>query len=66
LLASRTGGVLTLCWPSAAAGFVLQQTTNLTTPVWTAVSESVQTNGVEKWVNVSASAQQQYFRLVTQ
>lgn len=55
-----SGGQMVVLWPSWAVGYVLQSTTNLTTPNWTAVSNAVPLTGAQVTNNLPAT----YFRLV--
>lgn len=57
------GPNMILSWPTNAAGFALQSTTNLASPVWTAVlPDPVVING-QNTVTGSVSATEQYYRL---
>jgi hypothetical protein len=61
---SGSGGLLTLQWPLAAAGFSLVSTTNLAPPsVWMAVTNMTQTNGDGLRVLVPATEGQRFFLL---
>lgn len=55
---------LQAAWPTAPAGFVLKQTTNLAPPVvWTTATNSVVVSGSTNTVTISAGSGSQFFRL---
>jgi hypothetical protein len=58
---------LTLTWPTNAAGFVLQSATNLTPPtVWSAVTNTVSTNGAVFSVTIVPGGLISFYRLLFQ
>lgn len=63
--ASRSGNVLTISWPSAATGYVLETTTNLQPPVvWVAATNTPSVSGGQNNVNINTSTgAKQFFRL---
>ena len=62
ILNTGTSAVL-LSWPSASAGLVLQQTSDLTTTNWTRVDLPVGDNGTTKSVIIAPAAGRHFFRL---
>ncbi|MEI6077025.1 MAG: DNA/RNA non-specific endonuclease [Verrucomicrobiota bacterium] len=58
------GTNLTLSWPSGAAGFSLQQNTNLSTTNWTTYNGSSSSNAATITVTIPIAAGNKYFRLV--
>lgn len=50
-----SNGVVSVSWPSAATGFILQQDTNLNTNPWTTPSETITDNGTTKTISVSST-----------
>jgi hypothetical protein len=64
LAVSSSGTNVLVSWPTAAAGFTLQSTTNVSAgSVWASVQEAAATNGNSISVLVPASGGQQFFRL---
>jgi hypothetical protein len=61
----RTGPNVTVSWPSPSTGFVLQQTTSLTAPIWNNVAQIPSDNGTFKSVTMSIAAppSARFFRL---
>jgi len=51
-------------WPSPSPDFVLQQSTNLTAPVWTTAVEPVNDNGTNNSIVVSLTNSSRFFRLL--
>ena len=62
ILNTRTNAVV-LSWPSASTGFVLQQTSDLTTTNWTRVDLGVGDDGTTQSVIVAPAAGRRFFRL---
>jgi alpha-L-arabinofuranosidase len=60
---SATGGNLTLAWPLAAAGFILESSTNLAANAWTSVPATPQIIASQWQVTVPQSGNAQFFRL---
>jgi len=58
------GAHLTLSWPTNWSGLVLQQTTDIGKPNWTAVSQPVVVSNNQYTVTVPAMLPKQFFRLV--
>jgi hypothetical protein len=56
----RTGGKITLSWPSES---LLESTRSVKTPNWQKVSENISTNNGQSSTSVSQDAEQRYFRL---
>jgi len=64
LAISLTGpNTVVVSWPSSAAGFVLQQNSDLTTMNWPDFSGTVNTNGTTKSVTISPATNNLFFRL---
>jgi hypothetical protein len=61
-LVTKTNSVL-VYWPSPSTGYALQQNLNLGTANWTTPSETIQDNGVIRYVVVTAPAGRRFFRL---
>jgi hypothetical protein len=55
---------LVVSWPLSAAGFTLQQNTDLGTPSWTPPAELVATNGPFKFIVVNPAASRRFYRLL--
>jgi hypothetical protein len=51
-------------WPSHSTGFGLQQNTNLNTANWATPSETVNDNGVTRFILVNPPAGKKYYRLL--
>lgn len=51
-------------WPSASAGFGLQQNTNLATANWTVPLETITDNGTVKFIIVNPPSGNRFYRLV--
>jgi uncharacterized delta-60 repeat protein len=60
---ARSNAFLIISWPNSATGFLLQQSTDLTTTNWTTPSEAVTDNGAVKSISVSPTAGNRFFRL---
>ena len=60
---SAAGGNLTLAWPLAAAGFILESSTNLAANAWVSVPISPQIVAGQWQVTVPQSGNAQFFRL---
>jgi hypothetical protein len=56
-------GLVRISWPSAPAGFTLQQCTNLSTRNWTPLTNTVADDGASKFVTVPSSTGIRYYRL---
>ena len=50
-------------WPSPSAGFVLQQSGDLNTANWTPPPQSVTDNGTNKFILITPSAGNRFYRL---
>ena len=61
--AAPTAGTLGFVWPTNAAGFVLQQNSDLTTPNWTAVTNAVSVVGSNNQVTLTATNGNRFYRL---
>jgi hypothetical protein len=58
LLVARSGNTVTISWPAAVTGFVLEETSTLTNPSWGTVSGVVNNS-----VNVTAGSGNKFYRL---
>lgn len=63
LTATLSGSELTLSWPASASDYALFSTASLSSPNWTAVTESTTTTGGNKTVKVQVTAGSRFFRL---
>jgi hypothetical protein len=65
LTITRAGGNVTVSWPSPSTGFVLQQSTDLSTMVWNNVAQIPSDNGTFKSVTmaIAAAPSARFFRL---
>jgi len=54
---------LQMAWPTNAAGYVLEFTTNLPAQTWTAVTNSITVNGDVFTVQLNATGAHRFFRL---
>jgi hypothetical protein len=62
-----SGNSLTLQWPTAASGFTLLSTTNLSPPsIWTLVTNAPQTNGTSLTLTLPPTDTQRFFLLRAQ
>jgi uncharacterized delta-60 repeat protein len=61
---ARFNAFVIVSWPSAATGFVLQQSTNLNAANWTTPSETITDNGTTKSISVSPAPGDRFFRLI--
>jgi hypothetical protein len=52
-----------ISWPSASAGFTLQENSQLGTPNWTAAGQTVTDNGTNKFITVSPLSGNRFYRL---
>ena len=50
-------------WPSPSTGFLLQQSTDLTTTGWVTTLETVSDNGVNKFISVNPAVGNRFYRL---
>jgi hypothetical protein len=55
-----------LWWPVKQAAFIVESTSNLSSGVWTQVSASVQSDGVNQFIDVPVGPSVQFFRLQSQ
>ncbi len=60
---TQSGDFMIVSWPSAATGFVLQQSIDLKKPNWTAPPETVTDTGTTKSISVSPAPGSRFFRL---
>ena len=58
-----SNSMVTLSWPTNSSGFNLQQSSTLSPPGWTAVSNTITVSGGKKNVTVSPAAQSRFYRL---
>lgn len=63
---SLVSGGLAISWPASATGLVLQQTDDLISGPWTAVTNPVNVVGNQNQVIVTPNASRQFYRLVAQ
>lgn len=63
LSASVSGNNIVLSWPAASGGYVLQQSPSVLPPVWTNVTNAVNTVGNENQVTVPSGGPQQFYQL---
>jgi hypothetical protein len=63
LVLTRSGNDVGLLWPTNAADFTLQQNTNLTTTNWVAVTNIPIVTNAQEQVIVSATNNQNFYRL---
>ena len=63
LTITLSGGIALLSWPTNAAGFTLQSTTNLASPLWTTNSPALVVVNGQNSVTNPISGTQQFFRL---
>jgi hypothetical protein len=52
-----------ISWPSSSAGFILQQTADLTTTNWVAVPQTLNDNGTSKSIIVNSPGGNRFYRL---
>jgi hypothetical protein len=52
-------------WPSPSTGWILRQNTDLNTTNWTAPVETVNDNGIDRFIVVVSPAGNRFYRLVT-
>jgi hypothetical protein len=57
------GANVQVCWPSPSTGFTLQQTSSLSTPVWTVVAQVPSDNGITKCVTLPHTGLATFYRL---
>ena len=53
-------------WPAPSTGWSLQQNSDLTTTTWTTPSDTVQNDGTNKYIVVSPTANNLFYRLRSQ
>ena len=58
-----TANTAVVSWPSPSTGFILQQNTDLNTPNWVTVPQSVSDNGTNKFIVVSPPTGNRFYRL---
>lgn len=64
LTISTSGSTLSLSWPIAASGFILESSTNLVPPIaWSAVTDIPATNGQNNVVSIPMTGSAAYYRL---
>ncbi|MGO8698650.1 MAG: beta strand repeat-containing protein [Limisphaerales bacterium] len=64
--ASNTPAAIVFSWPAKAAGFVLQQTTNLTPPAaWTSPTNAQKVDGATTSITVNPTGNAIFYRLVS-
>ena len=63
LLASQSGTNVTVSWPSLLVGYQLQFATNITSTVWSNVTQTPLTNGTMLYVTQPLSRGNRFFRL---
>jgi hypothetical protein len=63
LTLSHTGNSVTISWPSASTGFVLQQNANLSTTNWTTSGYTITTNGASVSITITSATGNLFFRL---
>jgi uncharacterized repeat protein (TIGR03803 family) len=61
---AQSNAFVIVSWPSLSTGFVLQQNTNLNTTNWTTPSESITDDGTIKFINVSWTPGNRFYRLL--
>ena len=50
-------------WPSSSTGFLLQQNDDLNTPNWITAPQSVSDNGTSKFILVTSTVGNRFYRL---
>ena len=63
LCITPSSGSVTVSWPSSAAGCVLEQTSDLAAPNWTASGYTVCDDGTNKSITITSPAGNLFFRL---
>jgi hypothetical protein len=63
LAMTPSGANVILAWPTNAAGFTLQSTTNLFPTAWSPVAQAAVTNAGQISVTVPTTAPRKFFRL---
>jgi hypothetical protein len=63
LAADIHGGNIVVSWPVTAAGYSLQSTTNLTSPIWSSVTNTPTLSGMRQYVTNSVSGTSCFYRL---
>jgi hypothetical protein len=61
-----TNNTLRIAWSWPSSGSNLQQSTNLSLPGWSTPPETVQNDGTNNFINVTAPAGNRFFRLLLQ
>jgi hypothetical protein len=59
----HSGNSVTISWPSASTGFVLQQNSDLKTANWTTSGFSISDDGTNKSITITSPAGNLFFRL---
>ena len=63
LTITRSGGNVTISWPSPSTGFNLQETASLGSPNWAGAALTVTDNGTIKSVTIPATVGSKFYRL---
>jgi len=63
LVLTHSGNNVTISWPSASTGFVLQQNSNLSTTNWTTSGLTISDDGTNKSINITSPTGNLFFRL---
>jgi hypothetical protein len=63
LTITLTNELAIVSWPAPSAGYSLQTATNLTSPTWQAVRETVTNNGTINYIWVNPPTGNKYYRL---
>ena len=64
LTAALSGENIVVSWPAGVGGYVLQESSSLTNPSWTTVTNSVNGDGSNLQVTVPVAGGNQFFQLV--
>ena len=64
LTITRSGGNVTISWPSPSTGFNLQETASLGSPSWTGAGLTISDNGTTKSVTIPAPLGSKFYRLL--
>jgi hypothetical protein len=62
IVLTRTNTAI-VSWPSPSTGFNLQQSASLSTPGWAAPPQTVNDDGIDKFIIVNAPAGKEFYRL---
>jgi len=63
LIITRSGPSVIVSWPSPSTGFVLQESTSLSSPNWTNVAQTPLDNGTTKSVTITPPIENRFYRL---